>query len=312
MELNQLRYFQKVARTESVTRAAQELFISQPTLSQSLGRLESSLGVELFLHQPGRRLQLNDAGKLFLQKVDAAFAELEQGVSQVRELAGCAGTQVSVASSIHDLCSELTITFLRAHPDTRVSLRLVEINDLTDLLLTDEVDFAISPCPLPDVRLESFPLYTEELMAVVGPGHRLFGRASCPLGELRGERFILNYSESDRNYLELLFGEDGEQFDVVLESNEPDVIRRAVSAGLGVAFRPARLVMRRRKEHDAPEPNWALRITDAGAAANTPTCISRKKGRFLLRAASAFYDDAVAYCQRESALVQEFLAHSGA
>ena len=65
MDLNQLRYFQKVARTQSVTRAAQELYVSQPTLSQSLSRLESSLGVPLFIHQAGKPLHSMTQGAPF-------------------------------------------------------------------------------------------------------------------------------------------------------------------------------------------------------------------------------------------------------
>ena len=78
MELTQLRYFQKVARTKRITKAAQDLYISQPTLSQSLSRLESSLGCPLFTHQPGKRMQLNESGELFLKTVDRLFEELEQ------------------------------------------------------------------------------------------------------------------------------------------------------------------------------------------------------------------------------------------
>ncbi len=307
MELTQLRYFQKVARTGSVTKAAQELFISQPTLSQSLGRLESSLGCQLFLHQPGKRIQLSDAGRLFLAKVDDAFADLEEGVNQIRELSDRASVQVSIASSIHDLCNDLMMDYFGRNPQACISQRLVEINALTDLLLNDEVDFAISPCPLEDPRLDCHVLYTEELMAVVGPGHRLYGRPSVDKSELLNERFICNYSESDRNYLEMLFEDSGQDFDIMLESNEPSVIRRMVETGLGVAFRPARLVMRHRTNNDRPEVNWAMRVT--GHSFDTPTCISKKKGRFLLHSAAAFYDHVIAFCQTENEQVQDFLEH---
>ena len=307
MELNQLRYFQKVARTKSVTKAAQELFISQPSLSQSLGRLESSLGTPLFSHQPGKSLQLNEAGWLFLKRVDAAFAELEEGVNELRQLSDQDSMQVSIASSIHDLCDDIMIDYFGLHPDVSIAQRLVEINSLTDLLLGDEVDFAISPCPLNDVRLDCRPIYTEELMGVVGPGHRLYGRPQVDRSELLDERFICNYSESDRNFLEMLFEDSGREFDIMLESNEPNVIRRMVETGLGVAFRPARLVMRRHDAHDGRrEINWAFRIT--GYTYDTPTCISKKRERYLLRSAKTFYDFIVAYCREESRRVEAFLA----
>lgn len=148
MELTQLRYFQKVARTKSITKAAQDLYISQPTLSQSLSRLESSLGCPLFTHQPGKRMQLNESGELFLKTVDRLFEELEHGIDQVRELNERAKIQVSIASSIHDFCEDLVLGFFACCQDAKISQRLVPINSLPDLLLTDEIDFAISPCPI--------------------------------------------------------------------------------------------------------------------------------------------------------------------
>lgn len=307
MELNQLRYFQKVARTKSVTKAAQELYISQPSLSQSLGRLETSLGVPLFTHQPGKSLQLNEAGELFLRRVDAAFAQLEEGVNELRQLSDQHSMQISVASSIHDLCNDIIIDYFGLHPDVSISQRQAEINSLTDLLLNDEIDFAISPCPLNDARLDCRPIYTEELMGVVGPGHRLYGRTKVDRSELLEERFICNYCESDRNYLEMLFEDSDRDFDIMLESDEPNVIRRMVETGLGVAFRPARMVMRRSREpHSQPEVNWAFQIT--GYTYDTPTCISKKKNRFLLRSSKEFYDFVIAYCQEESKSVEEFLS----
>ena len=75
MDLTQLEYFRVVARYENITRAAKDLYVSQPTLSQSIARLESSLGIELFDRVNGK-LHLNDAGRMFLERVNNAFFEL--------------------------------------------------------------------------------------------------------------------------------------------------------------------------------------------------------------------------------------------
>ena len=275
MDLNQLRYFQKVARTQSVTRAAQELYVSQPTLSQSLSRLESSLGVPLFIHQAGKPLQLNDAGRAFLERVDAAFASLEEGVNVAREM-HTKSVQVSIASSIHNLCDELVVDYYGLHPEVSISQRLVQINSLTALLLNDEVDFTISPCPLPDPRLECLPMFTEEFMIAVGPGHQLYGADSVSLDEL----------------------------DIMLESDEPAVVRRVVSTGLGVSFSPVRLIMRQYSDERLGH-NWFVRISDPLPV--PPTCITKKKGRYLLRTADDFFHYTLSYCETESRQVADFL-----
>lgn len=305
MELNQLRYFQKVARTQNVTKAARELYISQPSLSQSLSRLESSLGCPLFVHQQGKKLQLNDAGILFLEKVDRALQELEEGINIVRELNNRANVQVSVASSIYDLCNEIVLSYFEYIPNVRISQKLVQINSLTELLLNDEVDFAISPCPLADMRLDCYPLYTEELLAVVGPGHRLYGRREVDREELIHERFICNYSEADRYYLlDVLFGEEHSDLDIMLESNEPNTIQRLVDRGAGVAFMPARIVMRRFKT-DPQTLNRAIRVR--GYSFDAPTCLSVKKHRYLMRSASDFYDYVIEFCRKESEMSARFI-----
>lgn len=304
MELIQLRYFQKVARLHSITKAAQELFISQPSLSQSLNRLENSVGCPLFIRRKGKGIELSDAGKLLLQYVDRVLQELDDGINAVRELSENAAVQVSIASSIHDLCNELLLGFLEKKPDIHISQQLIRINSLTELLLNDEIDFAISPCPLPDSRLDCRALYTEELLAIVGPGHRLYGAQEVARNELLHERFILNYSEADRNYLDMLFEDEGLDFDIVLETNEPSTIQRLVASGTGVAFVPARIMMRR-FETDPGELAGILRVKDYKF--EVPTCITKKRDRYLLQSAADFYNYTVDFCQKESALTARFL-----
>ncbi len=305
MELTQLRYFQKVARTQSITKAAQELYISQPTLSQSLSRLEGSLGCPLFTHQPGKRMQLNESGRMFLETVDRVFEELERGIDQVREFNECTKYQVSIASSVHDLCNDLVACFFSDNPGTKLSQRLVEINALTELLLTDEIDFAISPCPIEDTRMDSRPLYVDELLAVVGPGHRLFGRRQICRAELLQEKFICNYSEADRLYLEdMLFQNSSGPIDIILESNEASIIRSVVETGAGVAFMPARVVCQR-VEAGQMCVEQAVRVIDYRS--RTPTCITKRKNRSLSGRASEFFAFATRFCQNENKAVQMFL-----
>ena len=82
MELNQLHYFVAVARTENITKAAQELFITQPALSRVILRLETELGTPLF-DRKGGRLTLNDHGKVFLSYVKPALDSINDGVHAV-------------------------------------------------------------------------------------------------------------------------------------------------------------------------------------------------------------------------------------
>ena len=85
MELTQLRYFAAVARTGNISRAAQELYVTQPNLSKSIARLEEELGVPLFDHRKGK-IVLNDYGRCFLASVNLSLGELENGVRSIQRM----------------------------------------------------------------------------------------------------------------------------------------------------------------------------------------------------------------------------------
>src|SRR5690349_12115287 len=96
MELQQLKYFQTVARLQHFTRAAEELYISQPSLSRSIARLEEELGAPLF-DREGRQVRLNRLGQTFLKRVERVFNELEVGQRELQDLIGPEKGLVAVA-----------------------------------------------------------------------------------------------------------------------------------------------------------------------------------------------------------------------
>ena len=102
MDLTQLQYFRTVARLENVTKAARELYVSQPTLSQSIARLEESLGTPLFDRQKGK-LHLNEAGRIFLERVDRAFVEIDNGVNELLDYRTNHQNRIVLASSMVDV-----------------------------------------------------------------------------------------------------------------------------------------------------------------------------------------------------------------
>lgn len=94
MELLHLKYFQIVAKHEHMTQAAEELCISQPSLSKVVNRLEEELGVPLFDRQ-GRNIRLNAFGKAFLKRVERVFRELEDGKKEITDMNGLEQGRIS-------------------------------------------------------------------------------------------------------------------------------------------------------------------------------------------------------------------------
>ncbi|SEM54818.1 regulatory helix-turn-helix protein, lysR family [Paenibacillus sp. OV219] len=99
MELLQLKYFQTVARLEHMTKAAEELNIAQPSLSQTIARLEEDIGVALF-DRKGRAIRLNRFGQVFLERVEHILQSIDESVREVRDMSGMNRGIIKLAASI--------------------------------------------------------------------------------------------------------------------------------------------------------------------------------------------------------------------
>jgi len=170
MDLLQLRYFQVVARVEHMTKAAEELLISQPSLSKTIRRLEKEIGVPLFDRQ-GRSIRLNQFGKACLEHTASLFQELEEGQCQVRDMAGLEHGEVSlVASSLHGLPA-LLHSFQLLHPFVHFHLSQRSPTEMPQQLETGACDFCFLSTPLLKPHIKWKTLQTEEILLVVPPDH---------------------------------------------------------------------------------------------------------------------------------------------
>lgn len=281
MELVQLSHFRVVARTEHMTRAAEELNVTQPSLSRSIIRLEQELGVPLFDRQ-GRGLRLNDFGRAFLANVDRVFHELDGATGQLRDMAGLEQGIVSLAAGALHWLPEVLRPFQDAHPAVRFQLFAHTLPELHRMLAAGERDLCIVPADpvMPGVHWQ--PLQTGEIFLVVPAGHRVAGRARIALADVAEEDMVLGKrGDSLRETMEEYFRLAGIVPRVACETDEPTVIEDFVTAGLGVAFIPNLATLRLRDG----STSW-VRIS-------APACqfslgIAWNESRYLSRAAQAF------------------------
>jgi DNA-binding transcriptional LysR family regulator len=240
VELLQLKYFQTVARLEHMTRAAEELGIAQPALSQTIARLETELGVPLF-ERVGRGIRLNQFGKAYAQRVERIFLELAQGQRELAALANGEQGQVELALSVAThLLPDLLSTFRNAHPAIRFSLSQHEVTTMAQQLSRGMYDFCITSPPLQQAGLASLPLLTEDIRLAVPTWHPLASRAQIRLQEVAKEVFIcLKPEHSLRQLTDGFCQQAGFRPQIVFESDEPSLLRGLIKAGLGIAFVPA-------------------------------------------------------------------------
>lgn len=236
MELLQLKYFQTVARLEHMTKAAEQLRIAQPSLSKTISRLEEDLGVDLF-DRENRKIKLNAAGKIFLNRVDRAFAELIEGQRELNQFIDQDQRSITLAVTIPRVLPALLGSFLSKYPDIRFQQFLKSVSAMKKMLLEGELDYCISSVPIEGDGIKWEPLITEEIFLIVPPDHRLAGRESVRLEEVKNEAFIgMNTGYGFRSLTDQFCREAGFVQNIAFEGDEPTVISDLVRQGLGVAF----------------------------------------------------------------------------
>jgi DNA-binding transcriptional LysR family regulator len=245
MELRQLQYLVAVVRHASFTRAADELYVTQPALSQQVRRLEEELGVALLLRLPSG-VEVTAAGaelvaraEPILSGVDDARAAMQEhaggrrGVARVAATPGAApGLPVALAA------------FHALHPGIRVSLRQGSAADVVALLATGSADVGVAALDGEARRaaagLHATTLREEPLWIVAPPGHALGGARERSVGDLRDEALVLAERGSALREA-VLDACMAEGFSPVplLEAADPATLRELVHAGLGVSVVPA-------------------------------------------------------------------------
>jgi LysR family transcriptional regulator, transcription activator of glutamate synthase operon len=269
MELRQLRYFAAVAEQRHFTRAAAQLHVAQPALSQQIRRLEQELGITL-LDRTSRSVRVTEAGEAVLRRARLALAEADAIGADLDALRGLRTGRVLVgaiqALGPFDLPG-LLAAFREQHPGIDLILREETTQEMLALLAADELDLAIAAIEPPPPRAEfaTRALYEEDLVLALRPGHPLAQRARLALSDLPDEPFILFREGSGlRATTERALAAAGLQPRARLESTELSRVRALVARGLGVAIMP-------RSETASPGPRVA-------AVALGPPALRRRVG----------------------------------
>lgn len=289
MELTSLYYFKVVAELENITKAAENLYISQPALSKSIAKLEKSLGVSLFDRRRGR-LNLSPMGKVYYEYVSNAFAVLQQGERRLEELKRDSGDRVSVASPVSALLHGLVHDFVRSHNTENMQINqfLFSQDILETKLLMGELDFAVTPITVENNEIEQTKLMEEEIFAVVNEHHPLADRQYVALTEFRDEKFLVNESSFDIKIVRINCGLVGFDPQVLLCSNESQLIYAALRDNLGVSLVPA-------NQLNDPELTHvkALRVTDVELV--RLISVAKRRDRIFSPNAQLLYNHAIHY-----------------
>lgn len=193
MEMHQLRYFVAVAEFNSFSRAAEACFVSQPSLSQQIAKLEKTVGHRL-LDRLGRRVQLTDAGRQLLDSAMAILATVEDAKRRLLDdgnLAGCRLTIGAIPTIAPYLLPVLLQRFEKRHPGVEVTVHEDTTRNLMGAVISGELEVAIMTLPIEDERVAYEELWTEALLLALPRGHRLVRKKKIGMADLREDRFLL-------------------------------------------------------------------------------------------------------------------------
>ncbi|WP_055567350.1 LysR family transcriptional regulator [Streptomyces atriruber] len=242
MQFQQLHYFVAVAETRHFTRAAEEVHVSQPSLSQQIRALEKELGAELFSRARGN-ITLTDAGEALLPLARRILADADTARIEVQELAQLRRGRIRLGAT-PSVCTGLLPDVLRAfhdrHPGIQLLIEEGGSHDLVRELARGALDLAlvVLPLPSPSPALTTLELLREDLVVVSAPDARSLGR-TVRIADLQGERLVMFRHGYDLRELTVsACRAEGFEPEFAVEGGEMDAVLGLVRAGLGVAVVP--------------------------------------------------------------------------
>ncbi|CAH9016971.1 LysR family transcriptional regulator [Candidatus Nitrosacidococcus sp. I8] len=232
----QLSIFESVARNLSYTRAAEELFLSQPAVSMQIRQLEDHIGLELF-EQIGKKVFLTEAGKELYHYSQNMFRELNEAKDILWEIKG--GNQgtltIAVATTATYFALYLLGCFRQRFPKANISLDVANRESLLRRLDENTVDMVIMGKPPDNEEIIAEPFMENPLVVVAPSHHPLAKKKKIPLEFLLKETFILRERGSGtRSAMELFFSKLNTAIPSSIEISNNEAIKQAVQAGFGL------------------------------------------------------------------------------
>lgn len=286
LTFRQLQVFESVARQLSFTRAAAELFLSQPAVSMQVKQLEAAVGLPL-LEQLGKRIYLTEAGKI-IQHHSKAIAhqlrEMEQAIGDIKGIES-GYLHISVASTVNYFATRLLSEFCEQHERVRVSLDVTNRETVIQRLRDNSTDIVLMGRPPAELEVVAERFMLNPLVVIASPNHPLAKKRRIPLSALRTETFLVREPGSGtRLAMERFFEEKGFSHSTGVEMTSNEAIKQSVQAGLGLA-----IVSLHTLELELDVGRLAI-VDVRGFPIKRHWYVAHRKGKRLSAAAMAFKD----------------------
>ncbi len=238
ISLRQLQVFEAIARHKSFTRAADELFLTQPTVSTQIRRLSEVIGLPLF-EQIGRKLHLTEVGRELDASVKELFASLQGFESKLADIKGLkrGRLRLCVITTAKYFAPEVLGRFCQRHAGVDISLKVTNRDTMSERLAANMDDlYILGQYPEGEIELVSEPFVPNPLYVVAHRDHPLAQESNISVDQLANEHFILREPGSGiRDRVLRTFAEAGLSLNVRMELGSNEAIRHAVYGQLGLS-----------------------------------------------------------------------------
>ena len=287
MNLYHLRYFVTLAKLEHYTKAAEELCITQPSLSHAISLLEKELGVTLF-QKEGRNIVLTKCGKIFLEKVKESLKILDDSVLELKSISNGEGyIDLGFLRTLGtNFVPRLSKSYIENNPDKKINFHTETTTaDLIKSLKEQKYDMIFCSKSEKEKNIEFIPVSAQKLVLIVPSNHELAKYDSITLEQtVEYPQIVFSSKSGLRQIIDNLFDSIGKKPQITYEIEEDQVIAGLVSNNFGIAIVPYMPILKFMdlKTIEIKSPTWERNFYLAVLKDKTLTPIAENFKSFVI------------------------------
>lgn len=233
--LRQLEIFVAISRTESVSRAAEALSLSQSATSTALSELERQFDLQLF-DRVGKSLRINETGRQLLPRAVELLDRAHEIEALLQGHAGFGYMKIGATLTVGNYLATLLVArFLQEHPESRIQLQVHNTSTIVQQIVNHELDLGLIEGDTHHPDIEVQPWIADELVVFSAPNHPLANVSNISIEQLLQEPWILREKGSGtRETFDRAFRNNHSKLNIRLELEHTEAIKRAVESGLGI------------------------------------------------------------------------------
>jgi len=241
MDLRQLEILQAIAETGSFTACGRKLHVSQSAISRQIALLEEELGEPLFL-RVGRKVRMTPAAEALVQLGQRVSQDVRDTIANVtdrtREMRGTLRLSGGMTVCLY-IFPTLVKQLRRSHPKLDVKMMVATAGRSVEEIRAGHVDAGLLTLPVEEADLVTMPVLREELLLVTMPGHPLAKRKKIAPQDLAGEPFVaFEAGSGTRRVIDRFFLSENIEPNIVMETENVEIIKAMVKTGLGIGIVP--------------------------------------------------------------------------